>query len=458
MNGENPAVVDRSVPPAREPVRPFEFPDVTSIPLPNGLGLRVAATGRFPLVTFNLVLKDGEASLSDQKAGLAVLTGSALDTGTGRRSGAELAEAFESIGSGLSVHTGWDSTTLSVTCLADRKEEALALLAEAVLEPTFPDDEVERLRNQRLAAIRQRRMDPGRLADDSLVHSIFSDRVPYHRPLAGTRESVEPLGSDALQGHWSLRFRPSGGGLVVVGDIEKSEVEALARSHLGAWAGAPEAASPFQAEPREGGGRIVVVNRPGAVQSEIRVGQVGVSRASPHYFPLLLFNTVLGGAFTSRLMLNLREKRGFTYGVRSRFGFRSKPGPFVVSTAVGTDVTAPAVGEIHAELKGLLDGGPTAEELTQSRDFLAGVFPLQLETTAQVAARIAELLIYDLPDDYFSTYRHRIRSVTREAVLDSGRAVLRPAELVTLVVGDAETIRGPLEELGLGPVEVAGQE
>jgi zinc protease len=200
----------------------------------------------------------------------------------------------------------------------------------------------------------------------------------------------------------------------------------------------------------------VVVDRPGAVQSEIRVGQVGVSRSSPHYFPLLVFNTVLGGAFTSRLMLNLREERGFTYGIRSRFGFRSRPGPFIISTAVGTEVTAPAVSEIHSELRGLVDAGPTPEELAQSRDFLAGVFPLQLETTAQVAARIAELLVYDLPDDFFSTYRAGIRSVNREAVMEAGRAVLRPGELVTLVVGDGARIRGPLEDLGLGPVELAG--
>lgn len=455
MTGEDHVALDRSVTPRREPVRPFDFPEVTSIPLPNGLGLRVATAGQFPLVTFNLVLKDGEAVLPDDRAGLAVLTGSALETGTRKRSGAELAEAFEKIGSGLSAHTGWDSTTLSVTCVADRKEDALALLAEAVLEPTFPETEVERLRNQRLAAIRQRKMDPGRLADDSVIQYIFSDRVPYHRPLAGTQESVAPLDPGSLLEHWRARFRPGGAGLVAVGDVETAEVDALVRSRLGAWLGAPEKGTAFRTEPRGRAGKIVVVDRPGAVQSEIRVGQVGVSRSSRHYFPLLVFNTILGGAFTSRLMLNLREKRGFTYGIRSRFGFRSQPGPFIISTAVGTEVTAPAVEEIHAELGGLLDGGPTAEELVQSRDFLAGVFPLQLETTSQVAARIAELLVFDLPDDFFATYRDRIRSVTREGVMDAGRSVLRPDELVTLVVGDGARVRGPLEDLGLGPVEWA---
>jgi zinc protease len=190
------------------------------------------------------------------------------------------------------------------------------------------------------------------------------------------------------------------------------------------------------------------------VQSEIRIGHVGVSRSTPFFFPLRVFNTVLGGAFTSRLMLNLREEKGFTYGVRSRFSHRRGPGPFGISMAVATEVTAPAVAEALKELEGILDEGPTEAEVERARDYIAGVFPLALETTSQVAARIAEVQIYDLPDGFFSTYRDQIRGVSAESALEAGRAVIRPEELKVVVVGDAASVQGPLEELDFGPVEV----
>lgn len=446
--------LDRSEAPAPGSVRPFEFPPVVSSSLPNGIGLRVALMRRLPLVTVSVVLDAGEALLPDSSGGLAVLSGQALEGGSRRMSGPELAEALEGIGTGLSVHTGWDSTTVSLTCLAERMEEAVALLAEDLIQPAFPPGEVDRFKNQRLAAIRQRRMDPGSLADDAAAHLFFSDDVPYHRPLAGTTESVKGMGPEEVRAFAGGHYRPLGAGLVVVGDVEVSEVEALARSYFGDWDGAPEAAGGFQAGPRFRERRILVVDRPGSVQSEIRIGQVGAPRSTPHYFPLQVFNTVLGGAFTSRLMLNLREEQGFTYGVRSRFSFRRSAGPFSVSTAVATEVTAPAVSHALAEVEGLLEDGPTQREVDRARDFIAGVFPLHLETTGQVASRISELLVYGLPDDYFSTYRDRIRSVSSQDILAAGREVLRAREMVVVVVGEAEAVRGPLEDLGVAPVDV----
>ncbi len=210
----------------------------------------------------------------------------------------------------------------------------------------------------------------------------------------------------------------------------------------------------FEASPRFRERKLLVVDRPGSVQSEIRIGQPGAPRSTPHFFPLQIFNTVLGGAFTSRLMLNLRERKGFTYGIRSRFGFRRCAGPFKISTAVATEVTADAVNEAFAEVAALVGEGPTPKEVERARDFIAGVFPLQLETTGQVAARIGELLVYGLPDDFFSTYRSRIRGVTPEASQEAGQAVLRPSEMVAVIVGDAERIRASLEALDLGSVEV----
>lgn len=454
MTSQSSSLLDRTQAPPPGNVRPFDFPEVYSTHLPSGLGLRVARMTRVPLVTVSVVLRGGESILPDSRAGLAVLTGSALEGGTLRRSGPELAEAFEGIGTGLSVQTGWDATRVSVTCLADRKDEALALLAEALLEPAFPEGEVERVRSQRLAAIQQRLMDPGRLADDSAAHFFFSDSTPYHRPVAGTQASVEQLGPEDIREFWEKFYLPRDAGMVVVGDVDVPEVEEMARGFFGEWEGVPEGLGEFGSEARNPEGKVVVVHRPGAVQSEIRIGQPAAARNTPLYFPLQVFNTVLGGAFTSRLMLNLREVRGYTYGIRSRFGFRSKEGPFSISTAVATEVTAPAIQESLRELKGLVREGPTPEETRQARDFIAGVFPLRLEATNQVAGSIAELILYHLEDEYFSTYRDRIRAVTPKEIQVASQEVLRPDEMVVLVVGDAERIRGPLEELDLGPIEV----
>jgi zinc protease len=446
--------LDRGSPPEAGAIRPFEFPPVERRELAGGLDLRVARVARLPAVSVRLFLRAGETALHEDQAGLAVLTGDALEGGTRRRSGTELAEALEQIGARLGVSTGWEGTSVMLSCLADRLEDGLALLAETVLEPDFPEDEVERAKNQSLAAVRQREMDPGSSASEEAARRYFSSAAPYSRPMAGTRASVESLERDHVRGFADSFFRPGSGGLVVVGDVAGDEIEAIASGPLSRWTGAPPSTEPFSAEPATRERRVVVVDRPGSVQAEIRVGHVGVERSHPDVFALAVMNTLLGGAFTSRLNLNLRERHGFTYGVRSRFALRSHPGPFQVSTAVGTEVTAPAVGEILGELERLVREGPTEEEVLSSRDYIAGVFPLRVETVAQIASRISELIIFGLEDDYHRTYRDRIRSITTDQAAEAAHRHVRPTEVQVVVVGDAESVVSPLEALDIGPVEV----
>jgi len=446
--------MDRNRVPEAGPLRSFEFPDIDRRRLENGLEVRVARTARLPIVSASLFVRAGESSLKHEKAGLSVLSGDALEGGSRRRSGTELAESLEGIGARLDVSTGWEGTSVSVSCLAERLAEAMAILAETLLEPEFPEGEVVRARSQALASIRQRSMDPASLASDAAVRRYFSAGVPFARPLEGTQETVEPLGRNHVRGYAEAFYRPVEGGLVVVGDVHTDEIEALVASCFQGWEGEPPVQGDFGVEPRTRERTLLVVDRPGSVQSEVRVGHVGPERSHPDVFPLTVLNTLLGGAFTSRLNLNLRERHGFTYGVRSRFALRRRPGFFQVGTAVGTEVTAPAVKEILGELEGLVEGGPTEAEVEAARDYIAGVFPLRLETAGQVASRIAELLIYGLPDDYHATYRDRIRAVTVEDAAEAGGRHIRPSEAQVVVVGDAQAIRVPLEALGVGPVEV----
>jgi zinc protease len=407
-------------------------------------------------VSLRLFLRAGEDALDDARAGLAVLTADALEGGTRRRSGSELAEALERIGARLGSSAGWEGTFVDLYCLAERLPEALGLLAEAVREPAFPTEEVERTRNRQLAELRQRLMDPGALADDVALARYFAAGTPYARPADGTVESIGRANRAALAGYAHASYGPAGGGLVVAGDVDPGEVAALVDEHLGTWSGSPAQAPGFVVTAASTARRLLVVHRPGSVQSEIRVGHVGAERTTPDFFPLSIASIVLGGSFTSRLNLNLRERHGFTYGVRSHYSFRSRPGPFQVSTAVGNESTAAAVREIVHELEQFSGGGPSPAEVEAARDYAAGIFGLQLETAGQVASRVMQLVVYGLRESYFHEYRARLRGVSAEAAAEAARRHVRPAEAQIVVVGDADAVAGPLEELGLGSVEIRG--
>jgi zinc protease len=450
------SMIDRSAVPASGTLRSFDFPTVERKQLSSGLDLRVALMNRLPMVSLNLFMRAGEAALGARRAGLAVLTADALEGGTEKRSGSELAEALERIGARVSADGGWEGTSVGLSCLADRLPQAMELLSEMLLQPAFPEDEVARAREQQLASIRQRAMDPGSLATDVALASYYAEGVPYGRAVDGTVASIEEMSRGSMVGYIDANYRPTEGGLVVVGDVEPSEVEALVAEYLGGWEGTPASRADFAAEPATRERRVRIVHRPGAVQSEIRVGHVGAPRSTPDYYPLSIANMVLGGMFTSRLNLNLRENNGFTYGVRSRFTFRSQAGPFQVSTAAGNEVTAPAVREIMHELDRMASDGPTDEEVSAARDYAAGVFGLQLETAGQIATRVSQLVVFGLPDDHFDRYRDEVRSVTTAEAAAAASRHIRPAEAQIVVVGDADVIGEPIGELGLGPVEIIG--
>jgi zinc protease len=447
-------VLDRSRAPEPGEIRPFHLPAVGEECLPQGLELRVLREARVPLVSGCLVLDAGEASLEADRAGLAVLTGDALQGGTEVRSGAELALALERLGTSLNISTGWDATTLSFTCTAERLEPTLALLAEVVRRPAFPTDEVDRVRRQRLAAIRQRLMDPGSLADDEADRVLFPPDHPYHRPLAGTETTIGRVTPDDARGWVAARYRPGRGGLVLVGDLDIGEADRLVKGQFGDWEGTPEPRGELTAVVPPRPRPVVVVHRPGAVQTELRLVYPGPARKHPDRLSLQVANAILGGAFTSRLNLNLRERHGFTYGVRSNFTHRRRGGLFLLSTAVETRVTAAALRETMGELDRFVAEGPDDAEVARARDYLAGVFPLRMETTGQLAARIAELLIHDLPMDEYHLYRDRIREVTRDGALQAFRTHVDPTAIPIVLCGDAEALTEELEALDLGPVEV----
>ncbi|HET8654722.1 MAG TPA: pitrilysin family protein [Longimicrobiaceae bacterium] len=443
---------DRTVPPAPGPLRPYHFPPVSRFVLSNGLPVVVARTDGLPVVTLSVLLRAGGVQEDASRAGLASLTSALLESGAGSKSVAEIAEEVEMLGLDLGASAGWDVAQVEATGLRGHWRAATGVVAELLRRPTFPEGEVERLRAEHIAAILQRRADPRGLANEMASRFVFSADSPFSRPLSGSEATLSGLTrSDVLDFH-AAHYSPTGAAVVVAGEIEPSEVEASLSEVLADWAGPSAVASRPSAEPRLSRREVFLVDRPGSVQSEIRVGQVGLPRATPDYFPVQVMNAILGGAFTSRLNLNLREERGFTYGVSSSFIMRREPGPFLVSTAVQTEVTAAALTEIFRELDALRTVAPKAAEVDDARNYLAGVFPLRLQTTDGVAGRLAELVMYDLPEDYFDIYRDRILAVGVDDVHRVARAHLQPERMAVVIVGDAEKIRGAVEELGLGPV------
>jgi zinc protease len=450
------AAPDRTRPPEPAPVKPYDFPLISQQRLngPDTPQLLFARHGDLPLVTAELVIEGGAAAESPALAGVAQLTAEALETGTRDKDVDRLAWDLESLGVELATGVSWDAASVGITVHVDRLEPALALLAEIVRQPAFPEAQVERLRDERLADILQRRKEPRALASDAANRFVFRDDVPYGRPLLGLESTVAGLDAHAIRSFHSSHYRGGSAALIMTGAIEPDRALAVAARHFGDWRGEPASDPEFDVAPRTDSTTVFIVDRPGSVQSEIRLGQQGVARHHPDYFPLLVMNTILGGAFTSRLNMNLRERHGFTYGARSGFALRRRPGPFMVDVAVATDVTARAIEEALIEIDGLRTEGPTDAELNSARDYLRGVLPLRLQTTAALAGRVAELVVFDLPSDYFQDYRDRVAAVTAKDVHRVASEIITPDHMAVVIVGDASEIEEPLRALDLGPIEV----
>ena len=454
MTAARPVVVAER-PMAGEP-RPYAFPDFTRTLLANGLAvISVHLPGR-PLIDASLIIPSGAADEPDELGGATVLMARALTEGTARYSAVELVEATERLGASLHAEAGWDATTISADVPSERLAPTLDLIAEIAAHPTFPVDEVLRLRDERLNDLLQAHADPRRRAEEAFAETIYAPTSPYRRSAAGTRETVERLTAESARAELARRFDPSRMTLIVGGDLSGIDVEALAADRFGAWQPSPDAArgglTDAAAAAKER--RVRVIHRPGDVQTEIRIGHPGAARLIPEFHALAVMGAILGGLFNSRLNRKLREEKGYTYGASAGFDLRRAAGPFAARAAVATDVTVPAVQDMLSELERMRSLLVDDEELMDARDYLVGVFPLRFETPGAVVGTLGGLVVQGLPDDELTRYRSSIESVTREAVLAAAETYIRPAEAAIVLVGDADGFLPALEAAGLGPIAV----
>jgi zinc protease len=441
-------VLERRPPPGRP--RRYRFPAFTRERLANGLTVIVANLPGRPLLAAHLLLEGGAGSEPADRAGVTSLAARGLSEGTAQRDAIQLVEAAERLGAEIHADAGWEAVAMSLEVPRTRFAPAVALLAEMVLEPSFPAREIDRLRDERLNDLLQARADPRRRAERAFSEAVYALQSPYSRPPAGLEETVSGLNRDVVAARHAQLLDPASATLVVAGDLEGISVVDVATEHFARWDGKASADNrDVDARAHPDGGRVVIVDRPGSPQSEVRIGHLGLPRQIPDYHAVVVMQTILGGLFNSRLQRLLREERGYTYGIGAGFEFRRSEGPFAVRTAVETEVTAPAIGDILNELRGMRAGPPTRTELEEARDYLVGVFPLRFDTSAQVAAAIAGLVLHRLPDDELDRYRPAVGAVSASKVVSAAKAHIRPDDLAIVVVGDGAKVEPGLRELGL---------
>jgi zinc protease len=440
-----------NVPPPGPP-SPLRLPVPTRFQLANGLTVYHLEQHSLPVVSANLVVLCGSDRNPPALPGLASFTAEMLDEGTQSRSALQIAGDADRLGASLATGSTMDMSVMAFRSLKKNFGAAFALAADVLLHPEFPDHEIERLRHDRLTEILQQRDNPNTLAAKHFAGVLFGPDHPYGCTELGTEPSNRAITRAHLLDFWKTGYFPSAAALIVAGDITEDELRRLAEKHLGAWGGDGNAATPPSVKSSPGR-KIVIVDKPASSQTVLRVGQIGIARAHSDYVPTMVMNAALGGLFSSRINLNLREQHGYTYGASSTFVYRRGAGPFLVGTSVQTDATAAAVTEILREVERMRSSDVLPEELTTAKDSIARSLPGLFETTPQATSTIGQLYVHGLPLDYYRSLPDAIDSLTAADVRRVAEQHLQPERMTVVAVGDRSMIRESLEKLQLGPVE-----
>lgn len=446
--------LDRSVAPRVGSPRSLRLPEIQDYTLDNGLRVILVERSALPLVSLELQFRGGASAHGAEKAGLASLTADMVDEGTATRSALEIADAVDLLGASLGSSAGYDASQVRLSVLRSRFEEALELVADVVMRPSFPESELDRVKRERLARVVQRSDVPAALADDAFATVLYGGDHPYGVSLLGTEGTLGSLTRDDVVAFHGERYAPGQATLVVAGDVTREELDGMLASAFAGWEGRGVDPGPVTAGAPDGTRTIYVVDKPGAAQSEVRVGRVGVARDTDAYYPLSVLNTVLGGSFTSRLNSKLREEKGYTYGAGSFFDMRRAAGPFEASAAVATAVTDSAVADFVEEMDRMLDEDVPSDELARARNYMALRLPQRFESLDDVVRRLSELAMYGIPLDFYGGYVDGVQQVDAGTVRSSARRYLGTGRMAIVIAGDRAAIEEPLKALGLGPVVV----
>ena len=442
-------------PPEPGQLRPYAFPKIEQFTLANGLKVIVVEKRTLPVIEGRILIDAGSMREPASKGGLASLTGRMLSEGTGDLSGAEIARRMESMGAQYQAAGAFNNSFADVIALKNVFSDALTLAARTVIAPSFPENEFGRVKDQALAAYQQRRAQASGLASDAFIRAAFDSTAPFSRPTAGTTATIAGLTRDDVVSWHRTMFAPSAATLLLVGDITLAEARTVAQRAFGDWSASRAAmgavANPVQ---KYSGTRVIIVDRPGSVQSSIMIGQAGFQATDPDYIQLLALNHVLGSGMSSRLMQNLREKHGYTYGINSGLDLRAGAGAYRVASDVRTSATDSALVQALGEYRRIVAEPVPAAELQGAVNNLVSSFPSAMQTVQALTGRIQDLITWGLPVDFYTTYRERLAGVTSDDVRKVATSRLTPDNLIVVVAGDASKIEAPIRARNFGQVEV----
>jgi zinc protease len=422
------------------------LPKIEKNKLSNGLEVWLVHQNELPIVSMNLVVKTG--GTADTKGGVANMTATLLDDGTKTRSVTDISKQMQSIGAQLGTGSDWDSSNVSLLTLTKNLDRALDVFSDVVVNPIFPEAEFEQQRRRATVGFLQRKNNANAIANVAYASLLYGKDHPYGRQLAGDEASLKSLTRDDLQKFYDSYYRPNNSVLIVVGEVDAKTLMPKLEKAFADWKAASVTATAVPPAPRFEQPGIYIVDRPGAAQSVVTIGQIGVDRSNPDYFSLLVMNSILGGQFTSRVNLNLREDKGYTYGARSGWSFRRGAGPFSASADVQTAVTSESVQEFMKELNGIRGSIPvTQKELEYNKQSIIRRYPGAFETVGQISNQLSNLVVFGLPDSYFNEYISKVNAVTVADVNRVANKYLDPSKMAILIVGDRKAIEPKLKAM-----------
>jgi len=440
---------------------PLAAPGAVRPPVPvqrtlaNGMKVLYVRQPELPVVSAVMVVRNA-GTTEDPAAlpGLASFTASMLDEGAGGRSALQIADALDLLGASLGTFANYDAAQVSLYVLKKNFAPALGILADVVMRPDFPGNEVQRVRDERITSLTRAKDEPAAIAANAFQALVYGPQHPYGR--FATIEAARTLDRDRVAAFHHAAYRPENSTLILVGDVDAAAMQPQIEQAFGGWraTGSAPAMEGSLAAPQIGATTIYLVDKPGAAQSEIRIGHPGVARNTPDYFALQVLNTMLGGAFSSRLNLNLRETHAWTYGARSGFSMRQGAGPFTAQAAVVTAKTDSSIVEFFRELNRIRTEPIPGDELEKAKRYVSLGFPQQFETTQAVAGRLGELVTYGIDPSFFASYQAGIMGVTAADVKRVAEQYVRPGNAVVVIVGDRSQIEAGLRAVNVAPVQV----
>jgi zinc protease len=455
---ENQDAAWREKPPVPGPARPLHLPVPEEFKLSNGLTVLFNERPGLPLVAASLVIQRGSGANPVDRPGLASFTSRMLQQGTTKRSALEIADRAADLGTTVGTRASMDSSRVGSESLTRNFPDVLELMSDMVLHPSFPQKEIDRVKSERQGALVQERDEPFAVATRVYLAALYGPKYTYGYPDIGTSESLKAISREDLEKFWKQNYSPSDAAIIVTGNIKRDDLQALLEKQFAGWQPGQAPAAVNRGTPERSGAKLILVDRPDAPQTTLVFFSMGPARSTPDYAPLEVMNSDLGGLFSSRINMNLREEHGYTYGAGSFFSYHVAPGPFIVYSDVRTDVTAPATTEVFKELKRMRDTTMGAEELKLAKDSIAQSLPGRFEHGSEAAATFAEIYVYGLPLDYFSLLPEKIYAVTAEQAQTAAQKYIQLDHTTVLAVGDRAKIQAEMKQLNLGNMEIRDSE